>query len=92
MANVIVTLNIMPESPEVDLNKIEADAKLKIIDFAGETDMKFEQEPLAFGLKILKIIFVMDESIGGTDKLEDDLKDIKGVQSVETTDVRREFG
>ena len=92
MAQVVVTLKIMPESPEIDLNKIEADAKKKIIDFAGPGDMKFEQEPIAFGLKALKIIFIMDEAKGSTEPLEDSLSDIEGVQSVEVSDVRRAVG
>ncbi len=92
MANVVVTLKIMPESPEVDLHKIEADAKKKIIDFAGPGDMKIEQEPIAFGLKALKIIFIMDESKGSTEPIEDAVEEIKGVQSVEVSDVRRAVG
>ena len=92
MANVIVTVKLMPESPEVDLHKVEADAKKKIIDFAGEGDMKIEQVPVAFGLKSLNIIFIMDENLGNTEPIEDSLTDIKGVQSVEITDVRRAVG
>ena len=92
MATVVITLKIMPESPEVDLNKIEADARKKIIDFAGEGDMKVSQEPIAFGLKALKMIFVMDEAKGSTEALEDRIKDIEGVQSVEVIDVRRTIG
>ena len=92
MANVIVTIKLMPESPEVDLHKIEADAKKKIIDFAGEGDMKIEQVPVAFGLKSLNIIFIMDENLGNTEPIENSLSDIKGVQSVEVTDVRRAVG
>lgn len=92
MANVVVSLKIMPTSPETDLHKIEADAKKKIIDFAGEGDMKVEQEPVAFGLKSLNMIFVMDESKGSTEPLEDSLSAIEGVNSVEVTDVRRTIG
>ena len=92
MANVVVTLKIMPSSPEVDLHKIEADAKKKIIDFAGPGDMKIEQEPIAFGLKALKIIFIMDEAKGSTEPIEDTIGDIEGVQSVEISDVRRVVG
>ena len=92
MTNVIVTLKIMPESPEVDLHAIEADAKKKIIDFAGPGDMKIEQEPIAFGLKALKIIFIMDEAKGSTEPIEDAVEEIKGVQSVEISDVRRAVG
>lgn len=82
----------MPVSPEIDLSAIEEKAKEKIVEFAGEGDMKTEQEPLAFGLNSLKIMFVMDEAKGGTDKLEEDISSIEGVNSVETVDVRRAIG
>jgi elongation factor 1-beta len=92
MANVVVTIKIMPESPESDLSKIEESAKKKIVKFAGQGHMKVEHEPIAFGLKALKIIFVMPESKGSTEELEDNISNIEGVQSVEVTDVRRAVG
>ena len=92
MSQVVVTIKIMPESPEVDLNKIETEAKEKIKTFSDSQEMKTEQEPIAFGLKALKITFVMDESRGSTDPLEETLKNLDGVNSVETIDVRRAIG
>jgi len=92
MATVVITLKIMPESPEIDLTKIEEQAKILITEFAGEGEMKTEQEPIAFGLKALKILFVMDESKGATDELENKIKEIEGVNSVECVDVRRAIG
>jgi|TARA_B100001964_G_C14216702_1_gene593158 elongation factor 1-beta len=92
MTQVVVTLKIMPESPDRDLNKIEAEAKTKTINFSQNQEIKTEQEPVAFGLKAIKIIFVMDESKGSTDALEEDIKKIDGVNSVETIDVRRAIG
>ena len=92
MAKVVVTLKIMPENPEVDLAAIEKEAKAKIIDFSQNEEMKIEQEPIAFGLKALKITFVMDESKGSTETLEQDIKTISGVNSVEVVDVRRAIG
>lgn len=92
MAKVVVTLKIMPESPEVDLAAIEKEAKAKIIDFSQNEEMKIEQEPIAFGLKALKITFLMDESKGSTETLEQDIKTISGVNSVEAVDVRRAIG
>ena len=82
----------MPESPEVDLSKLENEVKAKIKAFSESEDMKIEQEPIAFGLKALKIMFVMDESRGSTDALEEQIKTIPGVNSVETVDVRRAIG
>ncbi len=92
MANVVATIKMMPESPEVNLEDVAVKAKKKISDFAGEGEVKVEEEPVAFGLKALNITFVMDESKGSTETLEDELKDLEGVQSVETTDVRRAVG
>ena len=92
MANVIITIKIMPESPEIDLGKVELEAKKKIEAFAGETETKSEQKPIAFGLKSLEIIFVMDEAKGSTESLEDNIKELEGVQSVEVVDVRRAVG
>ena len=82
----------MPESPEVDLSKVIEDAKKKIAEFAGEGEVKVEEEPIAFGLKAVKIIFVMDEAKGATDPLEEQIKEIDGVNSVEVVDVRRAVG
>ncbi|MBD3249809.1 elongation factor 1-beta [Candidatus Woesearchaeota archaeon] len=92
MANVVATIKMMPSSPDVNLEEVTAKAKKKISDFAGEGDVKVEEQPVAFGLKSLNITFVMDESKGSTEILEDELKDIEGVQSVQTTDVRRAVG
>ena len=92
MARVVVTLKIMPESPDVDLSNIEVEAKKKIIAFSQSDEMKIEQEPKAFGLKALRITFVADESKGSTDSLEQDIKSISGVNSVEAVDVRRAVG
>ena len=92
MSQVVVTLKIMPESPDVDLGSIEKEAKTKIQAFSDNEEMKSEQEPIAFGLIALKIIFVMDENKGSTDKLEEQIKTISGVNSVETIDVRRAIG
>ena len=89
MASVIATIKIMPESPEIDLNSIEEPAKKLIAEFAGEGETKTEQEPIAFGLKALKITFVMDEAKGSPDPLADKIKEIEGVNSSEVVDVRR---
>jgi len=92
MANSIVTLKIMPESPSIDLGKIESEVKKAIVKYAGEGETRTSIEPIAFGLKALKIIFVVDEKKGGTDNLEKNISKIKGVNSVEVVDVRRAIG
>lgn len=92
MAKVIATLKIMPESPDVNLDAVQEKVLLKINDFAGETETKIDIEPIAFGLKALNIMFVMDEDKGSTEFLETEISKIEGVNSVEVTDVRRAIG
>jgi len=92
MANVIVTLKIMPQSPEADLDRIIGSVKEKIAEFAGEGETRTEIEPIAFGLKAVKLLFVMDEARGSTESLELEVAKIDDVNSVEITDVRRAVG
>lgn len=92
MAKAVVTVKIMPESPTVDLSKIEKEAKKEIADFAGKGETKTEIEPIAFGLKALKIIFVMDENKGSPDPVAENIARIEGVNSAEIIDVRRAIG
>ena len=92
MGTAIVTVKIMPESPEVDLTALEEKVKVMIKDFAGEGDTKTEIEPIAFGLKALKVIFVMDESLGSPDVLSEKVEALEEVNSAEISDVRRAIG
>ena len=92
MANVVVTLRIMPSDTSIDLSKIESEAKKEIIGFCNSKEFKTEIQPIAFGLKSLNIFFVMDEAIGSTEALEKKISRIGGVESVEVTDVRRAVG
>ena len=79
MGNVAVELKVMPESTETDLEKLkeEISKKMKI------QDSKIE--PLAFGLKQLKILVVVPD--GETGDLEGKIKTIEGVSEVETGSV-----
>jgi elongation factor 1-beta len=75
MGKVAVSLKIMPESPDVDLEKVKAEIAKKI----QLNDAKIE--PLAFGLKALKILVVVPDS--NFDGLEEQIKSIEGVSEVE---------
>ncbi len=96
MASIIVTIKVMPTGPGVDLDKIYDEACKLVNDFVDQKhkngEIRKQIEEIGFGLKSLKIIFVMDENIGTPDKLEDQIKKIAEVESVETTDVRRAIG
>jgi elongation factor 1-beta len=91
MAQVVVTLKIMPEGVDSNFELIEKHAKEKISEFGGEVG-KVNINEVAFGLKALELIFVMDENIGSTEDLEKNIKELDGVNSVDVTDVRRAVG
>ena len=92
MAKVVVSFRIMPQNTSIDLSKLEVEIKKEIVDFCNSKEFKTQIEPIAFGLKALKILFVMDESIGSTEELEKKISQIDGIESVEVTDVRRAIG
>ena len=92
MASVVITLRIMPSDINIDLHKLEAEAKKEIIHFCSSKEFKTNIVPIAFGLKALDILFVMDESKGSTEALEQKISQLNGVESVEVTDVRRAIG
>lgn len=91
MGTAIITIKIMPKSPDIDLNNITEQAKAIIAEKGGEVG-KEEIEPIAFGLKALKLTYVIDEALGGTDATEEALVGLEGVQSAEVVDVRRALG
>ncbi|MBI2581206.1 elongation factor 1-beta [Candidatus Woesearchaeota archaeon] len=91
MATVIVTMKIMPSSPEEDLELIKSAAARLITEFGG-TIGKVDVEPVAFGLKALVFMFAMSESLGDTEDVEKKIGDLDGVNSVQVTDVRRAIG
>ena len=92
MANVVVSLRIMPNDASTDLSGLESKTKEEIVHFCNSKEFKTTIEPIAFGLKALNIIFVMNEGKGNTEKLEEKIRLIDGVESVEVTDVRRAIG
>ena len=57
MAKAIITIKIMPENPEIDLDKVKDEALGRVKDYYGDVETKTEVEPIAFGLKALKLIF-----------------------------------
>lgn len=82
----------MPSSVDVNLDQLFEKVKGKIVSFSGMDNMKHEVQPVAFGLNALQVMFVMPESKGATDSLEEDISNMAEVESVEVTDVRRSIG
>ncbi len=88
MARVAVVLKVYPNSVDLDLKDL-----LKRIEASLPEGYKIEghgEEPIAFGLKALKmIITIPEETEGGTEQLETLLKGVDGVEEVEVEAVHR---
>jgi elongation factor 1-beta len=91
MADVVVTLRVMPDSPEVDLKELQEKVDHLVKEFGGEVG-KVEEEPVGFGLVALKVFFVMPEDLGSPDDLEEQINGLDEVNSVQVVDVRRAIG
>jgi len=91
MAYVIVNLKITPEGIEANLEKIKNESVKMIEEFGGKVG-KTEEVPVAFGLKSVNITFSMNEEKGGTEPLEEKIKTIEEVQTVQVLSVSRALG
>ncbi|MCD6476734.1 MAG: elongation factor 1-beta [Candidatus Aenigmarchaeota archaeon] len=77
MGDVGIEIKIMASSPEIDLEQI----KNKISEKLNVQDYRIE--PLAFGLKALIVLIVVPDKSGKMDEIENTIKSIEGVESVE---------
>jgi elongation factor 1-beta len=90
MGTALVKLKIMPTSPEVDLEAIKDKAK-EVVEKNEAKNISFEEEPIAFGLKAIILGFSIDES-KELEPIEESLKKVENVNSVQVIDMRRAFG
>ena len=87
MGLAVVKMKLMPTSPDVDLEEIKTKVQ-KIIEDQEGKGTKIELEPIAFGLNAVIAMFGWDEE-KDLSPLENTLKDIENVNSVEMIDMRR---
>ena len=83
MAEVAVILRLMPESDEVDLEKLEAIIRERI------KVHSISREPIAFGLEALQVVAVVEDAAGGTEPLEKELSSLPGVGNVQVIGLTR---
>lgn len=79
MGNVAVTFKVMPEGPEVDIEELKKEIS-KVIKIQDS-----RIEPIAFGLKALRILIITQDK--GTEDIEKKIKGIKGIADIETESV-----
>ena len=89
MGIAVVKIKIMPSSPATNTKKIGEKAK-ELIEFSGGKNCSISEELIAFGLKAVIVFFAWQEE-KELEKLEEKLKAIKDVNSVQVIDMRRAF-
>ncbi|MEM4330740.1 MAG: elongation factor 1-beta [Candidatus Pacearchaeota archaeon] len=87
MGNVLIRYKIMPEEIKEDLKRILEEVK-KVAEKNKAKVLSNEEQNVAFGLKCLIVTISISEQ-EETTNLEESLKKIKGVSSIDVIDYRR---
>ena len=85
MGEVGLQYRVLPEGLEVDLDKLKNDIGKALP--AGALLKASEQRPVAFGLKALHVLIVLDDKKGGAEAVETAISGVPGVQSVEIVEM-----
>lgn len=86
MGDVVAMLRVMPKGTETDMEKLQANIKAAVPE--GVKLRGAQIQPVAFGLKCLKVSIIMPDMIeGGADAVQAAFEKVEDVESVEVTDV-----
>ncbi|MDP8012640.1 MAG: hypothetical protein RAK22_00870 [Nanoarchaeota archaeon] len=90
MVKLVVNIKALPKDVSMDMNKLSDSIK----DFLSNYGVVYKREiqPLAFGLSVILVTLIIDESLG-TNVLEEDFKEFKDAEFT-ITDISRivDFG
>jgi elongation factor 1-beta len=87
MGDVAATIRIMPVSVDTDLKSLNG--RLIAALPKGSEYGTSKEEPIAFGLKAIIMVVLVGDLEGGTEKVEEALAAVEGVESVTVTEVGR---
>ncbi len=85
MGEVGLQYRVLPEDIDVDLDKLENGIKAALPE--GAALKMAEKRPVAFGLKALHVLIVLDDKKGGAELVETAISGVPGVQSVEIVEM-----
>ncbi|CAM2951761.1 MULTISPECIES: elongation factor 1-beta [Halobacterium] len=87
MSKVAAVLKVMPDSPDIDLDGLEADLSESLPD--GAEINGTDTEEVAFGLTALLTTVIVPDDSGGTEAVEDAFGAVDDVESVSVEEVGR---
>ncbi|HOT07780.1 MAG: Elongation factor 1-beta [Methanosaeta sp. PtaB.Bin039] len=86
MGTVAARIRVMPESTDINLNDLKQSIKAAVPSAAKLHAM--EELPIAFGLKALIVVVLLDDKAGGgTTEVENAFSKVKGVESINVEEV-----
>ena len=80
---VLVKLKVMPKSREIDIEELKKKIDVLI------RPVKIEVEDIAFGLRALIVSSVIEDKKGSLEEIENKIKSLEDVKSVETVYITR---
>ncbi len=87
MGEVLIKYRVMPDGVEVDLDALKTRLGAAMPDFAKLQSC--DAVPFAFGMKALVTTIVVQDEEGNSDKLEEIVHNVDGVQGVELVEMGR---
>lgn len=85
MGRVAAVYNVIPESPEVPVEQIMGEVPKKVPQGVEVATMKVK--PFAFGLQIIEVTCIMNDTEGIIEQLEESLRGIPQVQGVDSVTI-----
>ncbi|HEX6067324.1 MAG TPA: elongation factor 1-beta [Nitrososphaera sp.] len=87
MARLIARVKVLPANAEINLDSVAESLKKSVPE--GMELKQYAKEPIAFGLHAIVGDFMLDDSEGQMDKLEDAIKAVQGVGEIEVMNISR---
>lgn len=81
MGSVIVVFRVLPENP-ADFDRVKKSIE-------ALKPKRLDEDPIGFGLKAIKMTFIVPDAGNEVEKIESKLESIKGISSIETLNVSR---